>query len=64
MAAVGNVCDPRENSQRVLGSDREAGCAASIGIPKKVSVKMPPEATKLVLTERMTAVLVASEAIV
>jgi hypothetical protein len=61
IAAVGKVCDPREKSQRVLGREREAGCAARIGISKKVSVKMPPEAIKLVLTERMSAVLVASE---
>jgi len=35
-----------------------------MGISKKVSDKMPPEATRLVPTERMSVVLVAREAMV
>jgi hypothetical protein len=63
-AAVGNVCDPLEKSQRTLGREREAGCEARIGISKNVSDKMPPEATRLVPMERMSVVLDAREAMV
>ena len=56
--------DPLEKSHLTLGSEREAGCEARIGISKNVSDKMPPEATRLVPTERMSVVLVAREAMV
>jgi hypothetical protein len=60
-AAVGKVWLPREKIQRTDGSEREAGCEARTGISKNVSDKMPPEAMRLVPTERMSVVLVASE---
>jgi hypothetical protein len=46
--AAGNMCEPREKSQRVIGRAREAGCEDIMGTSKSDRVAMPPEAIKAV----------------
>lgn len=58
---MGKTWEPREKSQRVLGSEREAGWEARMGMSKKVSANIPPEPIRLVQAERMRVVLMASE---
>jgi len=47
-AAVGKMCEPREKSQRVMGSARDAGCDEMMGTSKADRVAMPPEASRAV----------------
>jgi hypothetical protein len=52
------MCDPRLNSQRVEGRDRDAGCDWSIGTEKRDRVAMPPDAMSdvVMLNSWMSAV--------
>jgi len=53
------MCDPREKSQRIEGSERDAGCDCSSGVSKRDREAMPPEAIKAVEMLRSCAAVVA-----
>lgn len=40
---VGAVCEPRLNSQRSMGSERDAGCERRRGTSKAERAAMPPD---------------------
>jgi hypothetical protein len=40
---VGAVCEPRLNSHRSMGSERDAGCERMSGISKAERAAMPPD---------------------
>lgn len=42
------MCEPRLNSQRMLGRERDAGWDCSWGMSNRVRVAMPPEARRAV----------------
>jgi hypothetical protein len=42
------MCEPRENSQRVIGKARDAGWDDMMGTSKRDNVAIPPEARKAV----------------
>lgn len=43
------MCEPRLNSQRIEGRERDAGCDFSSGTSKRLRVAMPPEARREVV---------------
>jgi hypothetical protein len=52
--------DPRLKSQRVMGSEREAGCDCSSGTSKSERVAMPPDARRAVDMLRIWVAWVAA----
>lgn len=48
MAAPGKTCEPRLKSQRVSGSERDAGWDCSSGMSNRERVAMPPDARSAV----------------
>ena len=59
IAAVGNVWEPLEKSQRIIGRDRDAGCDCNIGTSKRDNAAMPPDANSAVDMLKICMVWVA-----
>ena len=59
MMPVGAVCEPRLNSQRSMGSERDAGCERRSGMSKAERAAMPPDVKRAVEMVRIWMAWVA-----